>query len=136
MWMDILERGSIEGQKITILNMLEYMGVWEWYDSQVRSLQESGRIFSKEKPVGRKGAATDVLNEMQSGKWIKSLGRLTLEDGDRETGAASDGQDSITERNRGLRRERIKTQLSRGRKLSTKLVKELGFGILFNPKIW
>ena len=33
MWMDILERGSVEGQKVTILNMLEYMGVWEWYDS-------------------------------------------------------------------------------------------------------
>jgi len=137
MWMDILERGSVEGQKITILNMLEYMGAWEWYDSQVRSLQEGGRIFTKKgKPVGRKGAATHVLNEMQSGKWIKSLGRLTLGDGGRETGTTSDGQDTITERNKRLRRERIKTQLSRGRKLSTKLVKELGFGILFSPKIW
>lgn len=134
MWMDILERGAVEGQKVTILNMLEYMGVWEWYDSQVRSLQESGRIFTKKgKPAGRKVGATHVLNKMQSGKWIKGLGRLTLEDGDRETGAASD---TITERNRRLRRERIKTQLSRGRKLSTKLVKELGFGILFSPKIW
>jgi len=73
---------------------------------------------------------------MQSGKWIKGLGKLTLEDGDRETGAALDGQDTITERNRGLQRDRIKTQLSRGRKLSTKFVNELGFGILFNPKIW
>ena len=110
MWIDILERGSVEGQKITILNMLEYMGAWEWYDSQVRSLQESGRIFTKKgKPVGRKGAATHVLNEMQSGKWIKSLGRLTLEDGGRETGTISDGQDTITERNKRLRRERIKT---------------------------
>ena len=137
MWMDILEKGSIEGQKVTILNMLEYMGAWEWYDSQVRSLQESGRILTKKgKPVGRRGAATHVLNEMQSGKWIKSLGRLTLEDGGGETRAASDGQDSITERNREVRRVRIKTQLSRGRKLSTKLVKELGFGILFSPKIW
>lgn len=84
-WMDILERGLIEGQKVTILNMLEYMGVWEWYDSQVRSLQESGRIFTKKgKPAGRRVAATHVLNKMQSGKWIKALGRLTLEDGDRE----------------------------------------------------
>jgi len=137
MWMDILERGSVEGQKVTILNMLEYMGVWEWYDSQVRSLQESGRILTKRgKPAGRKVAATHVLNKMQSGKWIRGLGRLTLNDSDREIDAASDGQDTITERNRRLRRDRIKTQLSRGRKLSTKLVKELGFGILFNSKIW
>jgi hypothetical protein len=32
MWMDILEAGSVEGQKATILRMLEYMGAWEWYD--------------------------------------------------------------------------------------------------------
>lgn len=84
MWVDILERGAVEGQKVTVLNMLEYIGVWEWYDSQVRSLQESGRIFTKKgKPAGRKVAVTNVLNKMQSGKWIKGLGRLTLEDGDR-----------------------------------------------------
>lgn len=29
MWMDILEAGSVEGQKVTILRMLEYMGAWD-----------------------------------------------------------------------------------------------------------
>jgi hypothetical protein len=143
MWMDILEAGSVEGQKVTILRMLEYMGAWEWYDSQVRLVQESGTIHTKKnKPVGRKGAATHVLNKIQrSGKYIKSLGKLTLEnDGnsqnDGRTGTSSDGQDTITERKRKLQRQRIVTQLSRGQKLSTKLVKELGLGILFSPQIW
>jgi hypothetical protein len=137
MWADILEAGSVEGQKVTILRMLEYMGAWEWYDSQIRLLQESGTIHTKKnKPVSRKGAASHVLNEIQrSGKCIKSLGRLTLEN-DGRTGTSSDGQDTITERNRKQQRQRIVIQLSRGQKLSTKLVKELGLGILFSPEIW
>jgi hypothetical protein len=69
------------------------------------------------------------------------LGKLTLEnDGnnqnDGRTSTSSDGQDTIVERKRKLQRQRIVTQLSRGQKLSTKLVKELGLGILFSPQIW
>lgn len=32
MWMQVLEMGSTQNQRVTILNMLEYMGAWEWYD--------------------------------------------------------------------------------------------------------
>jgi hypothetical protein len=42
----------------------------------------------------------------------------------------------ITERARQLRRKRISMQLSKGQRLNTKLVKELGLGILFSSKIW
>jgi hypothetical protein len=42
----------------------------------------------------------------------------------------------ITKRDRQLQRKRISIQLSRGQKLSMKLVKELGLGILFSLKIW
>jgi hypothetical protein len=43
---------------------------------------------------------------------------------------------SIAERARHLQRKRISIKFSKGQKLSTKLVKELGLGILSNLKIW
>ena len=39
MWMQVLERGSSKNNKVTILNMLEYMGVWEWYNNQIKLVQ-------------------------------------------------------------------------------------------------
>jgi len=137
MWVDILEAGSAEGQKVTIWRMLEYMGAWEWYDAQVRSLQESGTIHTKKnKPVNRKGAATHVLNQIQqSGECIKSLGRLTVDNNGTDRTISND-LDTMTERIGEKQRRRIVKQLSRGQRLSTRLVKELGLGILFSPKIW
>ena len=84
MWVDILEEGLVENQKVMILNMLECIGVWEWYDSQVRLVQASGKVLTKKgKPVDYKGVATYLLDKIQrSGKYIKSLGMLPLEDGD------------------------------------------------------
>jgi hypothetical protein len=32
MWMQVLEAGESGKQKVTIFNILEYMGAWEWYD--------------------------------------------------------------------------------------------------------
>ena len=138
MWVDILEAGSVENQKVTILNMLEYMGAWEWYDSQVRLVQASGKVLTKKgKPVDHKGAATHLLDKIQrSGKYIKSLGMLTLEDGDATIDGPSDARGTLAERNKKLQRKRLITQLSRGQTLSNKLVKKLGLGILFDKNIW
>ena len=138
MWVDILEAGSVEKQKVTILNMLEYMGAWEWYDSQVRLVQASGKVLTKKgKPVDHKGAATHLLDKIQrSGKYIKSLGMLTLEDGDATIDGPSDARGTLAERNKKLQRKRLITQLSRGQTLSNKLVKKLGLGILFDKNIW
>ena len=137
MWVDILEAGSVENQKVTILNMLEYMGAWEWYDSQVRLVQASGKVLTKKgKPVDHKGAATNLLDKIQrSGKYIKSLGMLTLEDGDATIDNPSNAQGTLAERNKKLQRKRLITQLSRGQTLSNKLVKKLGLGILFDKNI-
>lgn len=45
--------------------MLEYMGAWDWYNSQVRRAQ--GRILTKKgKQVDRRGATMHVLDEMQN----------------------------------------------------------------------
>jgi hypothetical protein len=50
--------------------------------------------------------------------------------------SSESGNVNITERATQLRRKLISMQLSRGRKLSTKLVKGLGLGILFDLNIW
>jgi hypothetical protein len=142
MWMQVLEMGSSENNKVTVLNMLEYMGAWEWYDSQIKLAQSTIRT-KKNKPVDHRGAAIHVLNNMQGlqtdaarrGRWISGVGRVTLE-GDESNLLPESGDIGITERDRQLQRKRISIQLSRGQKLSTKLVKELGFGILFSTKIW
>ncbi|KAL2846621.1 hypothetical protein BJY01DRAFT_234522 [Aspergillus pseudoustus] len=102
-WVRVLEMGSSRQRQVTIFNMLEYMGAWEWYDGQVRRAQ--GKILTKKgKQVDRRGATMHVLDEMQN-----------------------------TPTNQ---RRHFSVQLSRGQKLSTKLVKNLGFGILFSRRIW
>jgi hypothetical protein len=143
-WMQVLEMGSSENQKVTILNMLEYMGAWEWYEGQIEQSQATIRT-KKNTPVNRRGAAMHVLNRMQGirtdteppGKWISGVGRVALgQEGDESDLSPGSSNVGITERDRQLRRKRISMQLSRGQKLSTKLVKELGLGILFSSKIW
>jgi hypothetical protein len=114
-------------------------------------LSEKGKksqatVRTKEnKPVAHKGAAIHVLNKMQGrqrgaeqpGKWIKGIGRLTLgKDGDESSNSTESGSASIADRVRDTQRRCIITQLSRGHKLCTKLVKELDLGILFDSKIW
>jgi hypothetical protein len=139
MWMRVLEAGESEKQKVTIFNMLEYMGAWEWYDRQVKLSQATVRTKNN-KLVNRRGAAIHVLNKMQAeqpGRWVKGLGRLTLgEEGNEPAISPKSCDASISEQARSSQRKRINRQLSRGRKLSTKLVKELSLGILFSPKIW
>jgi hypothetical protein len=116
----VLHIGSSANQKVTILNILEYIGAWEWYDRQVELSQTTIRT-KKNKPV----------------KWISGIGRVALGKGEDESDLPLESCDvGITERERQLRRKRISIQLSRGQKLSTKLVKNLGLGILFSSKIW
>lgn len=143
MWMQVLERGSSENNKVTIFNMLEYMGAWEWYNSQIE-LAQATICTKKNKPVDRRGAAIHVLNRMQNmqmdatgqGSWISGVGRVKLEEDKSDVLLTKGGKANITEQAEQARRKRISVQLSRGQKLSTKLVKVLGLGILFSPKIW
>ncbi|KAL4887994.1 hypothetical protein BDV59DRAFT_196843 [Aspergillus ambiguus] len=114
MWAQILAIGSSNRVKVTILNMLEYMGAWKWYDNQVRMIQNMNTL-AKGKPTGRRGAAIQVLDSIQDsstsiphGKWISGIGR----------------------------RKHISMQLSRGEKLSLITTRKLGLGILFSKRIW
>jgi hypothetical protein len=131
MWTKILRAGQSESKRVSILNMLEDMGASAWYEDQIILAQESIRT-RKNKPVDRKGAAIYVLNRIQGediigepGKCIKSAMIPFMVPC---TGI-------IREIDQEERR-RIAMQLSRGKKLRTKLVKELSLGILFSSKIW
>ncbi|KAL4933516.1 uncharacterized protein BDV17DRAFT_111257 [Aspergillus undulatus] len=138
-WVRVLEMGSSRQRQVTILNMLEYMGAWEWYNGQVRRAQE--KILTKKgKQVDRRGATMHVLDEMQNtptnvegeGRWISGLGMVALNQVEPSQGRSV----SITESDRRQQRKHFSMQLGRGQKLSTKLVKNLGIGILFSRKIW
>jgi hypothetical protein len=79
-----------------------------------------------------------MLNKIQGllRKWINGVGKLTLKKERDESGISPKNYNTnITERARYLQRKRINIQLSRGQKLSIKLVKEFNLDILFNPKI-
>ncbi|KAL2802112.1 hypothetical protein BJX63DRAFT_438187 [Aspergillus granulosus] len=141
-WVQILEMGSSRQRHVTILNMLEYIGAWEWYDGQVRLAQKT--ISSKKgQLVDRRGAAIHVLDEMQTtrrsvegqGRWISGVGMVALNQNELIHKLPSSPV-SVTESGRRQKRKLISMQLGRGQKLSTKLVKNLGFGILFSKKIW
>lgn len=131
MWTNILRTGYSKSKRVSILNILEDMGASAWYDDQITLAQESIRT-KKNKPVDQKGAAIYVLNRIQGedttgdpGKCIKS--------------AMTPFEEPYTGIVREIdqeERRRIAMQLSRGKKLRTKLVKELSLGILFSLKIW
>lgn len=143
MWMRILEMGSTQNQKVTILNMIEYIGAWEWYDRQVNLAKATIRT-KKGKLVDHKGAATHVLNAMGGVQWsaaprggsISGVGTVAIWQEEDSTDLNPENDGGISAKDRQLQRKRISLQLSRGQKLSTKLIKDLGLGILFSPKIW
>ena len=130
-WLRVLEMGISRARKTTILNLLEYMGAWEWYDRQVK-LSEGIIYTKKKKLVERRGAATHVLNELhEKMKSIKGVGKLALKEG-----GTAENCGSIPEQVKGKTRKHIHVLLNRGSVLKERLVKELGLGILFSPKIW
>jgi hypothetical protein len=108
--------------------MLGHIGAWRWYNDQIELALQT-QVTKKGKPVGRKGAATLVLDRM--------VGRVILERDESHISSipADRSKAGIVEENLKSKRGRIKMQLSRGNKLS-KLVGELGTGILFSRDIW
>jgi len=61
--MRVLKAEKSENKKITIFNILKYIGIWEWYDKQIKLSQITVRI-KKNKSIDRRGAAIYVLNKM------------------------------------------------------------------------
>ncbi|KAL6229622.1 hypothetical protein BDW75DRAFT_235057 [Aspergillus navahoensis] len=133
-----LKKGGFEELKvsstITLSNML-YIGAWEWFDQQ------------KNRSMGEKEAKTHVLNEVQNRlqgrepqpaaqeKWFSRVETVTLEEN--ASGIfPREGPTSVIARAKSQQRSGISTLLHRGTWLSTKLVKQLGRGILLHLKIW
>ncbi|RHZ45233.1 uncharacterized protein CDV56_102077 [Aspergillus thermomutatus] len=97
--------------------MLGYMGFWAWQNRQIE-LAKGEHRNKKNEPMGEKGIKTHLLDKL--------LDRL--QDIQSQGGLTTDTKKS--------RRSRIITKLYIGKKLSTKLVKELRLGILFSHDIW
>lgn len=130
-WVEILEKGASSRAKLTIFNLLEYMGASEWYESQI---QLTMRTTTPRK------ATTEVLNRIQlqqtqgGSRSMYRVGPITMQGESRDQ--SPNPSSSILEREREAKRKALCNQLSRGHKLSTKIVKDLGLGILFSPSIW
>ncbi|KAL4985854.1 hypothetical protein BDW68DRAFT_179306 [Aspergillus falconensis] len=135
-WRTILDQGWTENRRITIFNMLEFMGAWEWYDKQVKYIQQTFHV-KRGKPVSERGAAARVLSgSVAQGKWVSGIGQVVIQDNKTQDEPGGVG---ITSQAQESQKQRFKMQLSRGRKLRTKLVEPLGLaglGILFSPRIW
>lgn len=133
-WVEILEKGVSAKVQLTIFNMLEYMGASEWYESQIQL------AIRTERTVTRRRATIGVLDRIQvqqtqeGSRTIYGAGPITMQDESRDQ--SPNPVFSIPEREKKARRQALRIQLSRGHKLSTKIVKELGLGILFSPSIW
>jgi hypothetical protein len=145
-WMRMLDMGSSQQNKVTISNMLIYIGAWEWFDQQVKVVQKNVRS-KKNRSMGEKEAKTHVLNEIQNilqdrepqpatqEKWFSRVGMVTLEEN--ASGIIPrEGPTSVIAMANIQQRSRISTLLHRGKWLSIKLVRQLGRGILLHPKIW
>lgn len=126
-WKRILRAGRSESKQVSMLNMLEYMGASAWYEDQIDLAQEMIRT-KKNQPVDRKGATIYVLNRIQSEETVWGHGKCIKSVDGHRTGVVREVDKE--------ERKHITMQLSRGKKLRTRLVKELSLGILFSSKIW
>ncbi|KAL4860465.1 hypothetical protein BDV12DRAFT_107168 [Aspergillus spectabilis] len=105
LWKDLIETPFARQQKLVIFNLLEHMGVSEWFERQVCLAQETFHT-ARHRPYKPRAAATKVLDNIL---------------GDRK-----DQKDQ---------RQRIHKVNSRGKVLRYSLVKHLKLGILFSPLI-
>lgn len=122
-WMRMLGMGSSQQNKVTVSNMLIYIGVWEWFYHQVK---EKSFGVGGNGSMGEKKAKTQVLNEMQNRlqdtgpqpaaqeKWISRVGTVTLEE-DASAVLPKDGPPSMITMAKSQQRRRISTLLHRGK---------------------
>lgn len=108
-WVRILDIGSTNRERASILDFIGSMGASEWYDREVHRLSKA-----------RRGGASS----------IRVLDRIQL----RRFRGLFESEGGIVQPLRDRHRNRIKRRLRWGRKLSS-MVFKLGFGILFHPGI-
>ncbi|KAJ6008526.1 hypothetical protein N7540_012502 [Penicillium herquei] len=138
-WITILEKGAAQKAQVTIFNMLEYMGAWEWYQNQIQ-LAKANRLNKRGDAVNRRGATIGLLQKLikehtqKESRCIAGIGSFTMQD---ESGnQAQSNIITISDKAADLKKASFQNQLTRGGKLSTQLVNKLGLGILFSSSIW
>jgi hypothetical protein len=125
-WVRTLDMTATETQRTNVLQYLGCIGAWKWYDNQIKRLSK----ITFRGGANPKAAATRVLNRIQY-KYMRGVGAVSVD----ETSVFRDTEKAdILQLSRKRQRNRIRTCLSKERKLST-LVQRLGFGALFDPKI-
>ncbi|KAE8149028.1 hypothetical protein BDV25DRAFT_141190 [Aspergillus avenaceus] len=129
-WIQVLEMGASQSRRVTIENMLEYMGAWQWYNSQVELALKTVKTKNKQ-PVKSQGARSHVMDTIEN-RYLTGVGVVSLHED--ESNSLFKGRPAGTCA-MDKKRQHIKMQLNRG-KMCIKLVEELGVGILFDRNIW
>ena len=130
----MLEAGHTRSKKATILNMIEWVGASEWYDSELEQSEKAPPPTKRGKP--RKRLATTVLD-----RYLKVRETTILES--TETPASTDNRDCPSSVNSAeiqkkileAKRKRLNNVFHRGRTLR-KLIQKTRLGILFDLDIW
>jgi hypothetical protein len=116
-WEDTIRVSFFRSHKHTIFNLLEYIGASEWFEQQIVATQNTCKT-KRNDPIQPNTAASKVLDRI--------LGPC-------DTGAIPE---MLARGQQRRQRQRIQLQLTRGRILRNSIVKHLGPGILFSPRVW
>ncbi|KAE8334482.1 hypothetical protein BDV24DRAFT_170146 [Aspergillus arachidicola] len=130
MWIQVLEMGTSQSRRVTIKNMLEYMGAWQWYNSQVELALKTAKTKNNQ-PVKSHGARSHVMDVIEN-RYLTGVGVVSLHEN--EPDSLFKGRPAGTCAT-DKKRQHIKMQLNRG-KICIRLVEDLGVGILLDQKIW
>ena len=134
MWISMLEAGHARSKKVTILNMIEWMGASEWYDAELQKAEKVPPLTKRGAP--RKRLATVVLDKClmaaRDATAMESLKNVASNDNE----ACSSSLDSAVVQKKILdTRRSLLNIFHRGRTLR-RLVQMTHLGILFDPDIW
>lgn len=135
MWINMLEAGHARSKKMTILNMIEWMGASEWYDMELQQAEKAPP--STKRGIPRKRVATLVLDkylkEALDATATENLEKLASKSNENHPSSLSSA--GIQKRILDTRRKILTKIFHRGRILR-KLVQMTHLGILFDPEIW
>lgn len=140
-WTDVIERGWATRQKVSILNMVEWMGSAACFDQQVRMMQDAPGDGGRKS--GAKTAATRLLNELFDSPMVPgrhadavpgtgAVSRRRTSNFDTTENMASRSPVKIKHQNRRY----VTMQLCRGRRLWNTILIKLNLNILLSPDIW
>jgi len=135
MWINMLEAGQAHSKKMTVLNMIEWMGASEWYDAELLQAEKALSLTKRGRP--RKRVATIVLDKYlkEACDDLPAAGSENISSSDNEERPVSQNSAGIQKELLATRRKTLTRIFHRGRMLR-QLVQMTHMGILFSPEIW